>query len=100
MEKMVIIVSAVVASLGVLSAILSFAAEGSKLTPYDILVYGRECIYPQSPALGLAVLAAILLLVAKVMASAASGCCGCCKSRAVASETKRVAGILCAVLSW
>ncbi|RCV17567.1 hypothetical protein SETIT_3G230200v2 [Setaria italica] len=100
MDKTMIIVCSVIGSLGVLSAILGFSAEGTKLTPYTILVYGDECIYPQNPALGLGVCAAIFLLVAQVTFSAVGGCCGCCKSRSIPSETKRIVGIVCAVFSW
>ncbi|XP_062181050.1 uncharacterized protein LOC133885361 [Phragmites australis] len=100
MDKTLIIVSAVVGSLGVLSAILGFSAEGTKLTPSDIIVYGDECIYPQNPALALGVCSAIFLLVAQITISAVGGCCGCCKSRAIPSETKRIVGIVCAVSSW
>ncbi|KAJ1263071.1 hypothetical protein BS78_09G156600 [Paspalum vaginatum] len=100
MDKILIIVSAVIGSLGVLSAILGFSAEGTKLTPYDILVYGDECIYPQNPALGLGICAFVFLLAAQVTFSAVGGCCGCCKSRSIPSETKRIVGIVCAVASW
>ncbi|RLN28351.1 hypothetical protein C2845_PM05G36930 [Panicum miliaceum] len=100
MDKTMIIVCAVVGSLGVLSAILGFSAEGTKLTPYTILVYGDECIYPQNPALGLGVCAAIFLLAAQVTSTAVGGCCGCCKSRSIPSETKRIVGVVCAVVSW
>ncbi|XP_006655355.1 uncharacterized protein LOC102703782 [Oryza brachyantha] len=92
-DKTVIIVSAVVGSLGLLSAILGFAAESNKLT---------SCLYSStnSSALGLGVCAAIFLLMAQVTVTAVGGCCGCCKSRAIPSETKRIVAIVCAVLSW
>lgn len=100
MDKTVVIVSAVVGSLGVLSAILGFSAEGTKITLSDILVIGDECVYPQNPALALGVCAVIFLLMAQITVSAVGGCCGCCKSRAIPSETKRIVGVVCAVLSW
>ncbi|XP_062179853.1 uncharacterized protein LOC133884448 [Phragmites australis] len=81
MDKTVLIVSAVVGSLGLLSAILGFAAEGSYLIP--------------SPGLG--VCAAIFLLAAQITVSVAVGYY---RSRAIPSETKRVVGIVCAVVSW
>jgi hypothetical protein len=71
------------------------------MQPYNILVFGDECIYPQNPALGLAISAAIFLLAAQVTSTAVGGCCGCCnKSRSNPSETKRIVGIVCAVVSW
>ncbi|RLM98221.1 hypothetical protein C2845_PM06G20700 [Panicum miliaceum] len=100
MDRTTIIVCAVVGSLGVLSAILGFSAEGTKLTPYTILVYGDDCIYPQNPALGLGICAVIFLVAAQVTSTAVGGCCGCCKSRSIPSETKRIVGIVCAVASW
>jgi hypothetical protein len=70
------------------------------MQPYTILVYGDDCIYPQNPALGLGVCAAIFLLVAQVTFSSVGGCCGCCKARSIPSETKRIVGVVCAVFSW
>ncbi|CAN6346714.1 unnamed protein product [Urochloa humidicola] len=100
MDKTTIIVCSVVGSLGVLSAILGFSAEGTKLTPNDILVFDDGCIYPQNPALGLGVCAIIFLLVAQITVTVVGGCCGCCKSRAFPSESKRIVAIVCAVASW
>ncbi|RLN30869.1 hypothetical protein C2845_PM05G36980 [Panicum miliaceum] len=100
MDKTTIIVCSVVGSLGVLSSILGFSAEGTKLTPNDILVLGDECIYPQNPALGLGICATIFLLAAQITVTAVGGSCGCCKSRAIPSETKRIIAIVCAVVSW
>ncbi|GJM88684.1 hypothetical protein PR202_ga04777 [Eleusine coracana subsp. coracana] len=85
MDKTVIIVSAVVGSLGVLSAVLGFIGEGANL-------------YNQSPALG--IVACIFLLAGQITVSAVGGCCGCCKSRAIPSETNRIVGVICAVVSW
>ncbi|CAD6333723.1 unnamed protein product [Miscanthus lutarioriparius] len=100
MDKTSIIVCSVIGSLGLLSAILGFSAEGTKLTPYTILVYGDDCLYPQNPAIGLGICAAIFLIVAQVTFSAVGGCCGCCRSRSIPSETRRIVGIVCAVFSW
>ncbi|EEE63830.1 hypothetical protein OsJ_18654 [Oryza sativa Japonica Group] len=80
MDKTTIIVSSVVGSLGVLSAILGFAAEAAKFT---------DC----ASSLGLAIAATIFLMMAQVTVAAVGGCCGCCKSRAVPSETKRIVGV-------
>ncbi|CAN6337502.1 unnamed protein product [Urochloa humidicola] len=85
MDKTAIILSAIVGSLGLLSAILGFAAEGANTTN-------------PTPALGICGL--VFLLMAQITIAAVSGCCGCCKSRAIPSETKRVVGIVCAVGSW
>ncbi|EAY98167.1 hypothetical protein OsI_20083 [Oryza sativa Indica Group] len=87
MDKTTIIVSSVVGSLGVLSAILGFAAEAAKFS---------DC----ASSLGLAIAATIFLMMAQVTVAAVGGCCGCCKSRAVPSETKRIVGVVCASISW
>ncbi|RLM98781.1 hypothetical protein C2845_PM06G20650 [Panicum miliaceum] len=86
MDKTLIIVCSAVGSLGVLSAILGFSAEGTKLTPYTILVYGDDCIYPQNPALGLGICAAVFLLAGQVTSTAVGGCC---KSRSIGDQADR-----------
>ncbi|XP_040380307.1 uncharacterized protein LOC102703496 [Oryza brachyantha] len=86
-DKTAIIVSAVVGSLGLLSAILGFAAEGAKRNK-------------ASSSVGLGVCAAIFLLITQITVAAIGGCCGCCKSLAIPSETKRIVGVVCAVFSW
>ncbi|VAH07760.1 unnamed protein product [Triticum turgidum subsp. durum] len=100
MDQRMIIVCSVVGSLGVLSAILGFSAEGTKLTISDLYVGGGVCLYPQNPALGLGVCAAIFLIVAQIVFAVVGGCCGCCKSRAIPSEANRIIGVVCAVFSW
>ncbi|KAF0925613.1 hypothetical protein E2562_017197 [Oryza meyeriana var. granulata] len=93
MDKKVIIVG----TLGLLSAIMGFAAEGTKIIISDVRVSGDECMYPPNPSLRLGLSAAFLLLMAQATASAVGGCC---KSSAVSAETNRAVGIVCAVLSW
>lgn len=69
--------------------------------PDDIdVVYGDTCDYPPNAAFVLALIAAPLLMVAQIVVSVASGCCGCCRPLHGASESKRVVGIISAVLSW
>ena len=58
------------------------------------------CYYPENPALGLGVCAAIFLAIAQVTIAVVGGCCGCCKSRAIPSETNRIIVVVCAVVSW
>jgi len=100
MDKTTIIVLSVVGSLGVLSAILGFSAEGTKLTHSDLLWFYGVCYYPNNPAVGLGVCAAIFLIIAQVTIAVVGGCYGCCKSRAIPSETNRIIVIVCAVVSW
>uniref|UniRef100_A0A0E0DRT7 Uncharacterized protein n=1 Tax=Oryza meridionalis TaxID=40149 RepID=A0A0E0DRT7_9ORYZ len=101
MDKTTTIATAVVGSLGLLSAILGFSAEVTKITATDILVGARgECLYPQNPAAELGVCAAVFLLLVQITVSAVGGCCGCCISHSIPSETKRIIGVVCAVISW
>ncbi|KAM0909322.1 hypothetical protein ACQ4PT_014896 [Festuca glaucescens] len=100
MDQTMIIVSGIVGSLGVLSAIMGFSAEGTKLTVSDLLSAYGVCYYPQNPALALGVCAAIFLIIAQVVFAVVGGCCGCCKSRAMPSETSRIIGLVCAIVSW
>jgi len=98
MDQTTIIVFAVVGSLGVLSAILGFSAEGTKLT-YGLWYYG-DCYYRPNPALGLGVCATIFMIIAQVVLAVVGGCCGCCRSRAMPTETNQTVGVVCAVASW
>ncbi|RLN00763.1 hypothetical protein C2845_PM06G20690 [Panicum miliaceum] len=82
---MVIIVSAVVGSLGALSAILGFAAEG-------------ENANNPNPSPGLGICAALFLLVAQTTVSAVAAV-GYCKFRPVLSETKQTIILVCGVVS-
>ena len=131
MDKTTIMVVAIVGSMGLLSAILGFSAEGTKLTvsshplncsPCVVLIYVHVflllvdvvsrlqlsdllvgdgfCYYPKNSALALAVCAAIFLIIAQVTFAVLGGCCGCCKSRAMPSETNRIIGLVCAIVSW
>uniref|UniRef100_A0A0D9WGX0 Uncharacterized protein n=1 Tax=Leersia perrieri TaxID=77586 RepID=A0A0D9WGX0_9ORYZ len=101
MDKTAIVVCTVVGTLGLKSAILGFAAERSKITISDIRVVGKDCLYPSSPSLRLGLCASFLLLMAQLIMSFVGVCCICGKSRTVApSKTKRVVGIVLAVVSW
>ncbi|TVU19567.1 hypothetical protein EJB05_35723, partial [Eragrostis curvula] len=102
MDVGVIVLSLVVGSFGVASAVVGFIADAKRLTWYDIDidVYEGVCRYPPNAAFVLALVAVPLLLVAQIIASLAGGCCGCCRPQHGASESKRVVGIIAAVLSW
>uniref|UniRef100_A0A0D9WGX1 Uncharacterized protein n=1 Tax=Leersia perrieri TaxID=77586 RepID=A0A0D9WGX1_9ORYZ len=84
MDKTTIIVSAVAGSLGVLSAVMGFAAEVARTI---------DC----ASALRLPVAASIFLMMAKVTVAAGVSCR---KSRAILSVSKRIVRALCALVSW
>ncbi|RLM99705.1 uncharacterized protein C2845_PM06G20630 [Panicum miliaceum] len=102
MDVGVIVLTLVVGLFGVASAVLGFIAERTKLTWDDVDVdrFTGECDYPANPAYLLSLIAIPLLAVAMIIASLAGGCCGCCRPRHGASESKRVVGMIAAVLSW
>uniref|UniRef100_A0ACD5U224 Uncharacterized protein n=2 Tax=Avena sativa TaxID=4498 RepID=A0ACD5U224_AVESA len=101
METGAIVLVAVVGFFGLGSAVLGFIAEGTKLTRDDIELSTTQCVYPANPALALGLVAALLLLVAQIIVSAATGCCGCCKPRGGGfSGSKRTIGVVFSVLSW
>ncbi|PUZ65835.1 hypothetical protein GQ55_3G257500 [Panicum hallii var. hallii] len=102
MDVGVIVLTLVVGLFGVASAVLGFIAERTKLTWDDVDVdrFTGECDYPANPAYLLSLIAIPLLAVAMIIASLAGGCCGCCRPRHGASESKRIVGIIAAVLSW
>ncbi|KAL6610281.1 hypothetical protein ACP70R_040250 [Stipagrostis hirtigluma subsp. patula] len=102
MDASVIVLSVVVGLFGVASAVLGFIAEATKLTDNDIVINEglEECDYPPNSAFVLSLVAVPLLAVGQIIASLAAGCCGCCRPLHGASESKRVVGIIAAVLSW
>ncbi|TVU19512.1 hypothetical protein EJB05_35663, partial [Eragrostis curvula] len=102
MDVGVIALSLVVGSFGVASAVLGFIADAKRLTWYDIDIdiYEGVCWYPPNAAFVLALVAVPLLVVAQIVASFAGGCCGCCRPQHGASKSRRVVGIIAAVLSW
>ncbi|XP_034586587.1 uncharacterized protein [Setaria viridis] len=96
-----VLLTVMVGLFGLTSAVLGFIAEAQSLTPSDIHVSGSECVYPANPAHALGVCAILLLAVAQITASAAGGCCGCCRPGGGASKsTRRVVGVIVAMLSW
>ncbi|CAM0955355.1 unnamed protein product [Alopecurus aequalis] len=97
MDKTTIIVLGVVGSLGLLSTILGFSAEGTKLASSDVLVGDGVCYYPHNPAWALGVCAAIFLIIVQVIVAVVSGCC---ESLSLPSETNRIIALVCAVFSW
>ncbi|XP_020094737.1 uncharacterized protein LOC109714494 [Ananas comosus] len=105
MEKKVLAVSGIVGFLGLLSAILGFIANTKRIKASQVqLTTSGDCIYPESSAAALAVVAAVTLLFAQLIASAATGCgcCCCCKgsTRQWKWNCRRVSGLIAAIVSW
>ncbi|KAI5073161.1 hypothetical protein GOP47_0011174 [Adiantum capillus-veneris] len=92
-----------IATLGFLSGLLSFIAEGKKLAESDITrLASGECVHSRSPALGLGLAAAISLLIAQIISNALGGCI-CCESgvKDPSGKTTPIAvAISCLTFSW
>ncbi|KAJ3694015.1 hypothetical protein LUZ60_009495 [Juncus effusus] len=101
MERKVIVVCAVVGFLGVLSAVLAFAGEGTKLKLSDIqLTDAGYCVYPKSAALYLGMFSALFLLIAQIIINSVAGCF-CCKRRGDhSSGSKQTVALICFIVSW
>ncbi|KAI8565212.1 hypothetical protein RHMOL_Rhmol03G0242600 [Rhododendron molle] len=100
MERKDKVVCSVVGFLGLLSAALSFAAEGTKTTVSQVVFTSpTSCIYPSSPALGLGLAAAVTLLLAQIIINVTSGCI-CCKRGSYQSNSSWTIAVICFVVSW
>ncbi|KAJ4784945.1 hypothetical protein LUZ62_036191 [Rhynchospora pubera] len=107
--KNVIIVSIAVSVLGLLSAILGFAAQATKTRVSDLVVvsglYTYGCVHSTSPALRLALGAALLILISQITISIFIGC-GFCNQRGqqfsvpAQGGNKRNIAIILFIISW
>lgn len=92
-----------IGTLGFLSGLLSFIAEGKKLAESDITrLASDECVHTRSPALGLGLAAAIALLVAQIISNSLGGCI-CCElgvNDPSGKSTPVAVAISCLTLSW
>ncbi|OEL13986.1 hypothetical protein BAE44_0024995 [Dichanthelium oligosanthes] len=98
----VVVVCSAVGFLGLLIVILGVASENATaqaLVPDELYTDGM-CVYRTTPALGCGIVAALLALTAQVAVTAASLCGGCCRTWELPTETRRIAGIVLATVSW
>ncbi|XP_058206367.1 uncharacterized protein LOC131319930 isoform X1 [Rhododendron vialii] len=99
-RKAKVIICSVVGFLGLLSAALGFAAEAKRIKASQIHITPYStCIYPSSPALGLALSAAVALMIAQIIVSTATGCF-CCRRGSYQSNSNSRLGVICFVISW
>ncbi|KAJ3681606.1 hypothetical protein LUZ60_014179 [Juncus effusus] len=103
MANQILIVSLIVGFIGVLSVILGFTAEVTKINATDVYIGVYACYYPTSPAFGCGIVSAVLLIAAQIIITAFSGCCGSCKkdpNSPVVTGTKKTMMIIMVVFSW
>ncbi|KAK1419098.1 hypothetical protein QVD17_28256 [Tagetes erecta] len=101
MESKTILISIVLAALGIAAAVAGFAAEATKVkrSQLKVVYVGLEpvCEYPSSPAMGLAIAATVALVIARtIITSTTGGCCSCCQPIPNAPKFARVS----IVISW
>ncbi|XP_072969010.1 protein DESIGUAL 2 [Typha angustifolia] len=100
MEKKVVVVCIVVGFLGLLSAALGFAAEGTRVKVSDVqTTTPGQCIYPKSPALVLGLTSAVALMMAQAIINTVAGCI-CCKKHPHPSDTNWTVGLISFIISW
>ncbi|XP_047328143.1 uncharacterized protein LOC124931665 [Impatiens glandulifera] len=100
MERKAIVICSVVGFLGLLSAVLGFAAEGTKIKASQVeFPSPSTCIYPKSPALSLGLSAAISLMVAQIILNVATGCI-CCKRGRHQQSSNWTLALVYFVVSW
>ncbi|KAF3335915.1 hypothetical protein FCM35_KLT20422 [Carex littledalei] len=103
MDKQVLYVSLVSGFLGLLSVILGFTAEVTKINATDVYIGDFYCYYPSSPAFGTAITAMLFLVLAQILVTVFGGFCGCCKkdpTAPVVYGTKRTLTLVFVIISW
>ncbi|XP_074294183.1 uncharacterized protein LOC141621987 [Silene latifolia] len=101
MEGKVIAVVVVAGLLGLVAIVLSFVGEATRIKA-DQVVYSTEdgyCYYPETPAMALGIVAAILLLMQQIVISVGAGCF-CCSRHPCPSDCPGICSIICFVFSW
>ncbi|KAA8540131.1 hypothetical protein F0562_026823 [Nyssa sinensis] len=100
MERKVLVVCTVAGFLGLLAAVLGFAAEAKRIKGSQVESPSPAiCIYPRSPALALGLTAAVALMIAQIIINVASGCI-CCRRGPRQSNANWTLALICFVVSW
>ncbi|KQJ96138.1 uncharacterized protein LOC112271799 isoform X2 [Brachypodium distachyon] len=99
MKKGVVVATAVVGVLGLVTVILGIAGAASTATSL-VRIRRHSCEYQATSAVGCGVVASMLAFATQIIASAATGCCGCCRAWSIPSEAKRVVAIVLSTFSW
>ncbi|KAG0459284.1 hypothetical protein HPP92_022412 [Vanilla planifolia] len=100
MEKKTFLVCCIVGFLGLLSAVLGFAAEATRIKADDVVRSNLgDCIYPKSPALYLGLLSAVSIAIAQGVINFVAGCI-CCKRKAGHPDSQWTVALISFTLSW
>ncbi|KAL2921518.1 hypothetical protein RDABS01_013009 [Bienertia sinuspersici] len=88
--------------LGLIAAVMGFAAEGTRIKAKQVgFTAAGTCVYPNSPSMALGIVAAIILLIEQILISGATGCF-CCRGTPTScpSTCKGITGLVCFIFSW
>ncbi|XP_035838290.1 uncharacterized protein LOC118485886 [Helianthus annuus] len=101
MERKIVTVTVLQATLGIVVVVAGFAAEATKAkrSQVRLVYYGHvpECHYPSSPAVGLAIAGAVALVLARtIVNSTTADCCLCCQPLPKMPKI----GLVCMVITW
>lgn len=99
-DRRSLIICLVVGFLGLVAAVLGFAAEGKRIRASQVNeIQPGICSYPRSPAYALGTSAALALLAAQIVINVASGCI-CCRRNPYTSTTHWTLALVCFIISW
>ncbi|XP_074320401.1 protein VASCULATURE COMPLEXITY AND CONNECTIVITY [Silene latifolia] len=99
-ERKGLVICLLVGFLGLISVVLGFAAEGTRIKVSQVNETSPGvCSYPRSPAYGLGITSALSLLIAQIIINFASGCI-CCRRNPYTSTTHWTLALVCFIVSW
>ncbi|KAB2598881.1 hypothetical protein D8674_042007 [Pyrus ussuriensis x Pyrus communis] len=100
MERKMLPVCWAVGLLGMLSAAAGFGAERTRIKRSQVHFDSTTaCEYPDTPAVGLGVTAAVALMLAQIIINVSTGC-NCCQRRPQPSISNSTVAQLLIVFSW
>ncbi|KAK8935578.1 hypothetical protein KSP39_PZI013192 [Platanthera zijinensis] len=99
METKTMLVFGFTGFLGLISAVLAFAAEATRIRSSDVVTSMGHCIYPKSSALYLGLLSVISLVMAQAVINIFAGCI-CCKRISNSSNANWTVALIAFIGSW
>ncbi|KAL8216659.1 hypothetical protein R6Q57_023496 [Mikania cordata] len=80
MESKVAGYCGVAAFMGIIAAVTGFAAEATRIKASEVYIMFDTCVYPNSPALMLGIISAVVTIIMRIYISASFGGAGCCRT--------------------